>query len=146
MMGLQAGNSENVSKVKFLVPAGVGIVSLVSLIFFSWVLAGWEVNDIFVVNTSLILGSITVGWAVGILVSPLNSEEKAEFSQYTKAVAVFASGFLVAKFSEAVGVALSKEVVFTSIGGFRLVSSCTAFLVALLLMYGWRRYPFAKPL
>lgn len=129
--------------IKILIPALVGVISLAVLLYFSWALANYQMNESFVINGSLILASITAGWAVGILVSPLNKDEKTEFSQLTRAVAAFASGFLLAKFSEIISVAFSAAVVFTPIGGFRLIACFTSFLVALLLMFGWRRYSFS---
>src|SRR5262245_19806731 len=48
-------------------------------------------------NILLLIGGGLIGWICGILMSPVTRGERTQFSEYGKALATFATGYLVAK-------------------------------------------------
>ena len=126
-------------KVFIVVMTGLGILS--ALAYCAWLLADRQLmSTSFALSVSIILLSIPSGFIFGILVSPIGSGERTEFSQYAKAATAFASGFVVAKLNETLSQLFSPAFVLSEIGGFRIICFVTGFTVAMLLMFGWRRY------
>lgn len=126
-------------KVLIVVMTGLGILSVLG--YCAWLFADRQLTSTsFALSVSIILLSIPSGFIFGILVSPIGSGERSEFSQYAKAATAFASGFVVAKLNETISQIFSPDFALSELGGFRIICFITGFSVAMLLMFGWRRY------
>lgn len=51
-----------------------------------------------VLQVLLCIFGFVLGWIAGMMITPVTRKEKAQFSEYAKALAVFLSGFALAKF------------------------------------------------
>ncbi len=80
-----------------------------------------------------------LGWCVGMFISPLNKNEKLEFSEYGKAVSAFLSGFVIAKLDR-VFVGINTNDVLTAILIARLLLFGTTFCLGLQFTFVGRRY------
>ena len=49
-------------------------------------------------NLSLLIFGATLGWLVGILISPYSEGEEKMFATYAGAISAFISGYFIAKF------------------------------------------------
>jgi hypothetical protein len=80
----------------------------------------------------------SLGWVVGLLVSPYNEGEQSAFGEYGKLIYGFLSGYLLSKFDPVIARALTEGVdsSWVVIGCFGL----TSFLVAVPVTYITRRY------
>lgn len=57
----------------------------------------FTIGDLASINILIACFGGVLGWIVGILATPLDSNETAKFSSYTAAISTFLTGFLVAK-------------------------------------------------
>jgi hypothetical protein len=112
----------------------LGTLAFAGCLYFAWI----GPNPILQVLLCLFGG--TLGWIVGIAITPLDGGEKKQFSDYAKAVSAVISGFAIAK-ADSLLAPLSRraadnlELLLTRS---LLVSVC--FFVALLFTFIGRRY------
>jgi hypothetical protein len=99
-----------------------------------------ETKSIVVLNLAILALGFSVGWVAGILISPYDTEESKRFSVLTKAVGVFASGYLVGKIDKLVERIFDPNFVFDSIHGFRIVAFLSVAIVAMLVTFIYRWY------
>ena len=89
----------------------------------------------------LCIFSLVVGWIMGIVMTPSSSGEKTRFSEYGKALAAAATGFLAGQYKDII--AFSREYFekqppeLTAIAG--LLAGC-CFLIGLLFTFIFRSY------
>jgi D-alanyl-lipoteichoic acid acyltransferase DltB (MBOAT superfamily) len=98
-----------------------------------------EENDI-PINVVIIILGASLGWLLGIFMSPYDAGERASFAVYAGAVASFVSGYLVAKVDSSVTKLLSPEFLFQKIVAFRFISFFSVLLLAMLLTFAVRVY------
>ena len=99
-----------------------------------------ENMTVVVLNLAVLTLGFSVGWVIGILISPYDTEESKRFSVLTKAVGVFASGYLVGKIDKLVERLFNPDFVLDSIHGFRIIAFLTAAIVAMLVTFIYRWY------
>jgi Na+/H+-translocating membrane pyrophosphatase len=92
------------------------------------------------INVALLILGASGGWLMGTVISPYDGNERREFSTYAKAVTAFASGYGVAKLDKALDVIFSSGMLLRPISGFRTVATASAFLIATLCTFVFRRY------
>ena len=92
------------------------------------------------ISVSILIFGVSIGWLVGAVISPYNEKEEKDFSTYTKALAVFISGYFVAKIDNAVETILSTDFLLHPLSGFRLISFVSALIIAMLVTFIFRRY------
>jgi D-alanyl-lipoteichoic acid acyltransferase DltB (MBOAT superfamily) len=91
-------------------------------------------------NLSTLVLGITLGWLAGFIVTPYTKQEEKQFLTYSKAISVFVSGYLVAKINDVVERMLSPDHLFQTIVVFRGMVFVSAFIVALLITFIYRKY------
>lgn len=94
-------------------------------------------------NVLLCLFGGILGWSIGMFISPLNPDERREFSEYGKAVSAFIGGFAIAKL-EAVFTAITAKDLLTMTAGARWLLFGTTFCLGLQFTFVGRRY-FRSP-
>ena len=129
------------SKVTVTVTVAVatGVILLGLIIYFAWELAGGDIHS-FALTVSIVVFAVAAGFVVGVLASPLGPTEKKDFTEYAQAAAAFVSGYILSAVHDTLARIFSPELVFSQDGGFRILSFGTGFMVALLWIFGWRRY------
>ena len=95
--------------------------------------------DSYVTLAILILASC-IGWLMGILLSPYDSREKSEFSEYSKAFAAFVSGYAVSKIDKVIESILTPAFVLQPVSGFRVIGFLSMFILGLLVTFIYRKY------
>jgi hypothetical protein len=93
----------------------------------------------YAVNISILVLGTSLGWILGMAISPYDVKEKGDFGAYLKAVSAFFSGYLVAKIDP---LARYFEPMFRSTpdAGFRLILFFSALIVAMGMTFVNRRY------
>ena len=99
-----------------------------------------ENMTVVVLNLAILALGFSVGWVIGILISPYDTEESKQFSLLTKAVGVFASGYLLGKIDKFVERLFDPDFVFNSIHWFRIIAFITTAIVAMLVTFIYRWY------
>ena len=95
------------------------------------------------VNLAVIIFGVSIGWIIGIVVSPYSVKEQARFTALSKAVAVFASGYLAAKIDKLVEKLLDPSFALESVHGFRLLARLSAFTLATVITFVYRQYAWS---
>lgn len=123
------------------------ILLILVITIFIWLsfMMNREPQDIYL-NLALLIASGTVGWLVGILISPDSEKEASKFSAYSKAIATFVSGYLVSKVDKVIEKIFDPSFLFQPIPGYRLVSCIAGFTIALLVTFIVRVYVFGANL
>jgi hypothetical protein len=91
-------------------------------------------------NLAILALASGAGWLIGTIISPYDSKEEAAFSNYSKAVSAFASGYLVAKIDKIVEHVFSPEFLATPDAAFRMILFLGGFIIAVLITFVARRY------
>jgi hypothetical protein len=94
----------------------------------------------FVLNTMIVLLGLFVGWIVGMVISPYDTQERGDFSTYTKAVSAFVSGYVVAKADALVSRVFSEQTFADSTNALRFLLAATSFVGAIAMTFTYRRY------
>jgi hypothetical protein len=133
--------SNNFRTIGMLLTDGIIIIPLLLLCFYIATNDKGEIDKIsLTINLGTLISGAAVGWLVGFLITPYTDDEEEKFSSVSKAISVFASGYLIAKIDKAVERMLSPENLFQAIVAFRGMTFVAAFIVALLTTYISRRY------
>ena len=85
---------------------------------------------------------MVIGWIVGVAITPYSDSEKRQFSIYSKAVGVFASGYVLAKLDRMIEYIFTPDNIF-SLGaddGFRVLVFSVSALIALITVFTHRQY------
>jgi D-alanyl-lipoteichoic acid acyltransferase DltB (MBOAT superfamily) len=94
----------------------------------------------FILNLSIIILGITIGWIAGILSSPYGEKEKEQFSTIVKGVTVFFSGYALAKVDPIITVILKPKLFLEPVVAFRAIAFCISLLLALVITFVYRKY------
>jgi hypothetical protein len=115
-----------------------GQLALVVIILIAYKL-GKEKGDLW--QTYLIVGlGALVGWATGILASPLDTEEGARFVKFGQLITAFSSGYLISKLDRFLEQSLFKDKQPVSENWIYVAFFCAAFLSTLIPSYVNRSY------
>lgn len=91
-------------------------------------------------NFAVLTLGASLGWIIGIIVSPYSTQEQTKFTALSKAVAAFASGYLVGKVDKLVEKLFDPAFALESVHGFRLLAFVSAFAIVMVLTFVYRRY------
>jgi hypothetical protein len=92
------------------------------------------------ISLMLLIAGISVGWVIGIVISPYTTGEKTKFQSYMKAVASFLSGYVVAHLNDLIKEIMKKEFLGNSLHLFQLILLLAGFCVSVVLVYYTREY------
>lgn len=94
------------------------------------------------INVLLLIFGGLLGWVAGILATPLDTDEKSQFSTYAAAISTFLSGFLVAKLDQLFNMATNNpNFPFQETIGPVLIFGSSAILGALFTFVGRKYLP-----
>jgi len=99
--------------------------------------------DAYITPVILVIGA-SVGWLLGVLLSPYDKDEKARFSRYAMLALFFTCGYLVAKIHRVVDRGFVSEFGPQPVAGFRVIAFVGALLMGLLVTLVYRRYVRAR--
>ena len=88
----------------------------------------------------LLIAGISAGWVIGIVLSPYTTEEKTKFQSYTKAVASFLSGYVVAHLNDLIKYVMKPEFLGNSLHLSKLILLLAGFCISLVVVYYTRQY------
>ncbi len=91
-------------------------------------------------NFAVLVFGASLGWIVGIVVSPYSRTEQQQFTALSKALAAFASGYLVGKLDKLLEKLLDPSFALESVNGFRLLAFVSGFAIAMVLTFVYRQY------
>jgi len=124
---------------------GAGSASIVFFIFLfiaSFVMGSTNVQ--FVMNLLWVIFGCTLGWLIGLIISPYNKDEQSEFSTYSKAFVAAVSGYMVSKFDKViehyVDHLVQDNFAFDDVARFRITGAFISFVATMLLTHAGRRY------
>lgn len=95
-------------------------------------------------NYLILIGGGLFGWIAGLLLSPTTRGERAQFSEYGKALSTFVSGFLVAKLDKLFELTVKGASDVNEIFVGRLILFASAVALGTLMTFIWRRYVSVK--
>ena len=113
---------------------GLGAIALVTLVG-----AAFNVGQSYWMNILVLLFGGLLGWVTGILATPLDSNEKSQFSAYAAAISTFLTGFVVAKADKLFELTVANGVPSAMLFGQALIFG-SAFLLGALFTFIGRRY------
>jgi hypothetical protein len=90
-------------------------------------------------TVAVLLAGGAFGWVIGIFISPLPKESK-QFQSYAKAVAAGFSGYALAKIDPVLSELIKPQGGIPLQNAFRFLGFMVAFIIAMLGVFGWRRY------
>jgi hypothetical protein len=88
----------------------------------------------------LIATGVSIGWILGIVLSPYTQGEKTKFDSYVKAVAAFLSGYVVAHLNGLIEHMMKPEFFGDSTRLFQVLLFLAAFSSSLVVVYVSRHY------
>ncbi|WP_233235048.1 hypothetical protein [Bordetella sp. LUAb4] len=92
-------------------------------------------------NVLVVITGMTLGWAIGIVMTPYSQTEKLRFSGYTRAIGVFASGYLVGKIDAGVAALFNPDLwAGSAFLAFRVLLFFCSVMVGLLVAFMYRQY------
>lgn len=91
-------------------------------------------------NLLIVVLGLSLGWLLGILLSPYSHAEEKKFTEYAKAFGVFASGYLVGKVDKVIEAMFQPDFILDFVHGFRIMSFMAALIIALVVTFVFRRY------
>jgi hypothetical protein len=112
--------------------SGIFGITLVSLA----VWASWPDTTAMPASFALLILGTVMGWLFGIVISPYDSGEKSEFSEYGKLVSTAAGAFIAGK----ADTILSKMTDFDVLSIVRATGAMSAFVIAAIMVFYFRRY------
>lgn len=97
------------------------------------------------VNTVLVIAFCSIGWTIGMMLSPDSTVEEKKFSGIWKGVSLFVSGYLVSKIDPLIAAVLKPESL-TSLEdpliAFRVAACVATILLTAIMTYVLRVYAF----
>lgn len=122
--------------VKLRVTAGIaGVFGLILL--GAAVATGQTGTDEWNSVALLVLGASS-GWLIGTVASPYDRSEKDEFRLYARAFLTFVSGYAASQIKEVLKLLSAR--LSDPVSQFRVVGTASAFIIALLVTFIFRRY------
>lgn len=109
--------------------------------FFACLTASLYIGSKDIVQSLICLLGAVVGWSFGMLISPLNDGEKKQFSEFTKTLSAFMSGFVIAKFDVILQSSIGQKVTAdTDLFLIRSMLFAICFFLGALFTFVGRRY------
>lgn len=123
---------------KLIGSIGIAIFLFVVLLILAILIGDNSTNKY--LHLTVILFGACGGWLLGTLISPYDKKEKEQFSIYAKAISVFLSGYLIAKFDKAATAIFESGNIFDAQFGFRVLAFFISFILAMLITFLFRHY------
>ena len=92
------------------------------------------------INLAIVVLGVSVGWLLGMYISPYGKGEEQRFAEYATAVSAFLSGYILAKVDGLITKLLSPEQILRPVAGFRLIAGFSTLIVTMLVTYVVRAY------
>lgn len=108
---------------------------------------GWDISDNIAeryLTIVIFIASGSIGWFVGMILSPDSLSEEKRFSTFSKNISLFISGYMVSKIDRLVDALFQPDIIFSSnrLAGYRFVGALSMLILAALLTYLLRVYAF----
>lgn len=124
----------------------LGVVALAVCLFIAFELVPDPLTEELPLDTAgwinllvCIFGGVS-GWILGILITPKNRAETAEFEKLGSAVATFLGGFVLAKAETLFSVGVESGTVFSTLFAARVALFGTTFALGALFVFIGRKY------
>jgi predicted permease len=128
------------SAIKIAITVFAALLVIFPLPFGAFITAKGD-DEALIISLMIFSTGITMGWFAGILVSPYEDDkEKQIFQSYAKVFTAGASGYLVGKMEPIVTASLQLGDPMEPIKLLRILGFLVTFTVALMCVFGWRRY------
>lgn len=104
-------------------------------------------KQIAIMNAVFVIAACSVGWALGMILSPDSRVEEKRFGNLWKGISLFASGYLVSKLDPLIEAVMRPEVVFAArddVVVYRLLACPSAIVLTAILTYIIRVYAFLE--
>ena len=85
-----------------------------------------------------------LGWFVGIIISPYDGDEEKKFTNYSKLIGTFISGYIVSKIDKFWDNIISNNAFSDSLFISRIIFFLIFFCVTLIVVFAFRRYIIIK--
>jgi D-alanyl-lipoteichoic acid acyltransferase DltB (MBOAT superfamily) len=99
-----------------------------------------DTTTIKVLSLSIIVLGISIGWVIGIIISPYDTSESKQFSIFAKTLATFISGYLIGKIDKFIEEIFKPSFLFDSVNGFRMIAFVSVLLISMLITFIYRTY------
>lgn len=127
-------------KYKLLVATAISALLSIGIIALCFIVAPNRQSG----AMALLIGIVgmLIGWMIAVALTPYSKEEKYQFSVYSKAIGVFASGYLVAKIDKVFEYLLDPNNIFASgsENGFRMLIFIASGFLSLVTVFTHRQY------
>lgn len=91
-------------------------------------------------NTLFLFSGSSIGWILGIFMTPTSADEKAKFSEYGKTIASFITGFLLAKLEKIFELIVQERGDLSDVFVVRSLLLIISFALGILCTFIWRSY------
>lgn len=92
-------------------------------------------------NIAIFVAGWACGWMAGTLFAPYDENESKLFSQVSKGIWGFVSGYILAKFDKVYGILKDSGVIpLDSLSGFRTILFISVLIIVLLVVFFARKY------
>lgn len=134
----KVSSQEEDPKASLRVGFAIGGLSLSGVFFCTWFVSPEKGNAIAAVDFLILIAGGTLGWLVGILLSP-SEKEQSQFHQWRTAIVTFLSGVVTCKFGDPiVNAILGKQLSRTQVG--EALVFIDAFVICMLMVFVARKY------
>jgi hypothetical protein len=91
-------------------------------------------------NILFLLSGGSIGWILGIFITPTSADEKSNFSQYGKTITSFITGFLLAKIEKIFDLIVKERGDLSDVFVLRSLLFIVSFALGILCTFIWRSY------
>ena len=126
-----------------LIIANIAVFILGFILFYLVFSIGESKKDFNINLLVSCIGSI-LGWVTGVLISPYGADEERQFSNYTKIISAFISGYLVSKIDRIFEDIIKNDLYLQYLFLCRVFLFVSFFFLSILLVYMNRRYALPK--
>jgi hypothetical protein len=91
-------------------------------------------------NILFLLSGGSIGWILGIFITPTSADEKSNFSQYGKTITSFITGFLLAKIEKIFDLIIKERGDLSDVFVLRSLLLIVSFALGILCTFIWRSY------
>ena len=126
----------------WVIGAAISIPSIIVIFSFGWMFSD-NTNDRYLTSVILAVGG-SIGWVVGMMLSPDSLTEKRAFSSISKNISLFVSGYMVSKADKLVDAILKPDFLLSGnhLASYRLFGFFCILILSALLTYLLRVYAF----
>ncbi len=93
-----------------------------------------------VINVSIHIFGMALGWVIGTFISPYSEDEENDFSTYAQAASVFVSGYVVGNIDNIKIILSTSGVLNQPYGAFRVILWLASIFIVAMFVFCVRRY------